>query len=165
MRTRSVLLLGVLLLGGCAAGGPTAPGGGASSSGAPSSAVAPPSSAGPSGSTPQPSRSPSQPAHVDSGIVGMVVVVGGCPVDRADPPCPPRPAAAPLVVADAGSNATVATVNSGADGAFRVTLAPGRYVVRAAATGPLMSRAAPVTVDVPAGGYVSVTVSFQARIP
>jgi hypothetical protein len=100
-----------------------------------------------------------------TGIVGVAVVVGGCPVQREKPGCPQRPASVPLAVVDAASNARIATVNSGADGTFRVALPPGRYVVEGTGTGPLMSRAVPVTVDVTAGHYASVTVQFQARIP
>jgi hypothetical protein len=92
-----------------------------------------------------------------SGLNGRTVVVN-CPVDRADPPCPGTQVRARVVVLDRTGQATIATVDTGADGRFTVALPAGSYVIRAAPTGGGTGRRPtirPVTVS--AGRFTTVT--------
>src|SRR5258706_7579421 len=65
------------------------------------SAAAPPTGQPPATTAPVPSRSPSGPGRTSSvvgtGIAGQTVMKT-CPVERADPPCPPTPVQSRLVV-------------------------------------------------------------------
>ncbi len=63
----------------------------------------------------------------DSGVRGRVWIGPMCPVVQEGVPCPDRPFAARIRVLRDGK--VVATTRSGADGRFRVALAPGRYVL------------------------------------
>jgi hypothetical protein len=108
---------------------------------------------------------PSVPPNSGTGIVGVTTVIGGCPVERADQPCRERAVSATLAIVNPATNAVVTTVTSGADGTFRVATAPGRYLVRSATpTGPLLSHALPVPVEVQAGQYASVKIRFESGI-
>jgi hypothetical protein len=96
---------------------------------------------------------------------GITVLGPVCPVQRADPPCTDRPVAAGLAVLDAETNSSVATVDSGADGHFRIALAAGRYLLR----GVNVAGAPPhspmlVSVVVRPGHYTTVTVRFDSGI-
>jgi len=62
------------------------------------------------------------------GIDGLALLGPTCPVVRVDDPCPDAPHQAWIRVLDAGG-AQVTRVRSGADGRFRVGLAPGTYRV------------------------------------
>ena len=168
MRSRTVAGLAVVVLialGGCRSAGSPPGQAGSVSPTVPAATVVPSASASP-GPTGTAIRPPSVPPHSGTGIVGVVVVVGGCPVDRAEPACAQRPVSVPLVVVGTGTGTVVASVTSRADGTFRVALPPGRYEVRStASTGPWMARPVAVPVEVPVGGYASVTVQFQAHLP
>jgi len=166
----AVAAAALILLGGCGAGRSTGPAGASAPATARSvgTGTASPGTVGPTGSG-APVATPIQPPNVPpgsgTGIAGVVVVVGGCPVERAEPPCPERPLSVRLIITDAATNATVASVTSDADGIFRVAVAPGRYVIRSATpTGPLVSRGVPVSVDVQANRYASVKVQFRSGI-
>jgi hypothetical protein len=77
-----------------------------------------------------------------------------CPVERdpPDPDCAERPVAgAELRVVAIEGGAEVATVTTGADGAFSVELPPGRYRVVAQPVAGLMAAPAPVEVTLVAG--------------
>jgi len=78
--------------------------------------------------------SPSDRSPAGTGLSGRTVVVN-CPVDRADPPCPGTPVPSHVVVLDRTSQTTLATVDTGADGRFTITLPAGSYVIRAVPTG------------------------------
>jgi hypothetical protein len=92
-------------------------------------------------------------------------VDGGCPVVRADSPCPDRPFQARLTVTDAGSGAQVAAADTDPAGRFRLPLPPGRYVVRAAnPNGAPLPRAAPLTVTVASGRYTTLAIRFDSGI-
>jgi hypothetical protein len=68
----------------------------------------------------------------DSGISGRVVAGPTCPVERVPPlpGCAPRPLAVTLRFRRlVGGTARGTTIRSGADGRFRVRLAPGTYLV------------------------------------
>lgn len=93
------------------------------------------------------------------------MVDGGCPMVREGTPCPDKPLSARITVTEVGATATVATVVSDADGRFRIALAPGRYRLRPAnLTGALHPASSPQDVDVQAGMYTTVTLSFDSGI-
>ena len=68
-------------------------------------------------------------ASTGSEVSGRVLAGPTCPVQRLDSPCPDRPVAVALVVADERGG-VVARVTSDADGRFRLALAPGSYMIR-----------------------------------
>jgi Carboxypeptidase regulatory-like domain len=74
-----------------------------------------------------------------SGISGTVATAPNCPVERypPDPSCAPRRLAGATVTA-LRHHRRVATTHSDSNGRFRLSLAPGRYVLRAS-----MGRALP----------------------
>jgi hypothetical protein len=121
----------------------------------------------PTTAAPEPSalQPPSLPPNSGTGITGITLLAGGCPVERMEQPCRERPISVTLTVLEAGTNRIATNVISGKDGTFRVNLAAGRYLVRsAAAVGPLMSRAVPAAVEVKDGTYTPLTMRFQAHI-
>lgn len=106
-----------------------------------------------------------------SGVEGIVLVGPTCPVERADSPCPDRPVSVMLaayVGAPAGGQ-IAGTAASGADGRFRMALAPGTYTLQRApcpATGPgcTFPRITPQTVTVNEGTFTSVVVHGDTGI-
>jgi hypothetical protein len=132
-------------------------------------AGAPPSLPQPATRSASPTASPTAPPSpslppVDSGIAGTTVVDGGCPVQRVDQPCPDRPFQARIVVARDNAS-TVASVQTDADGRFRIPLPPGRYVVRPASpSNARLPRADPLPVVVEPGRYTTITVRFDSGI-
>jgi hypothetical protein len=102
-------------------------------------------------------------ASTDSGIRGKAVVGPMCPVEIAGTPCPDRPLQTTFEVVDA-SGKVVATVSTGKDGSFEASLAPGRYVLRAAASNPSLPFLKEMTVRVKAGEFTSLVVHFDSGI-
>ena len=99
-----------------------------------------------------------------TGIQGVVESGPTCPVERINSPCPPHPLAATVVVRDAAGH-EVARANSGADGHFKVDVAPGTYtVVGLSINSSMLPRPIPTTVTVTAGSYVSVNVEYDSGI-
>jgi hypothetical protein len=99
-----------------------------------------------------------------TGINGLTVVRGSCPVVRAED-CPDRPITATLSIMDATTGAMVTTVESNKQGQFSIALPPGRYLLRYAGIGgapPHRIGAMPVTVD--AGRYTTITVRVDSGI-
>jgi hypothetical protein len=101
----------------------------------------------------------------DSGISGLVTLGPLCPVERADSPCPDKPIAARNQVKDAAGD-VVATVSSGDDGRFAVSLAPGRYVLQGLAPTPgsPFPIGSTVTATVRPHRFTDVTVPFDTGI-
>jgi len=100
-----------------------------------------------------------------TGVRGQVMIDGGCPVIRADSPCPDKPYQAKIIVFQGGSDAGVAEVTTRADGSFSIPLAPGTYTVRGQnLTGSVMPTGRPVDVTVPGQGYAEITVQFDSGI-
>jgi len=92
-------------------------------------------------------------------------VDGGCPVIKANEPCPRHSLAAHIVVTTRGSETSVASVDTGAGGRFEITLRPGSYDVHAtsAAGGPLP--VAPVySVTVRAHAFATLRIQFDSGI-
>lgn len=105
-----------------------------------------------------------QPAPSGTGVQGVVQSGPTCPVERISSPCPPRPLAATVVVRDAAGH-EVARTTSGADGHFKVNVAPGTYtVVGLSINSSMLPRPIPTTVTVTAGSYASVNVEYDSGI-
>jgi hypothetical protein len=102
-------------------------------------------------------------ASTDSGIRGKAVVGPMCPVEIAGTPCPDRPLQTKFEVVDA-SGKVVATVSTGKDGRFQVSLPPGTYVLRAASSNSPFPFLKEMTVRVRAGEFTSIVVPFDSGI-
>lgn len=108
----------------------------------------------------QPTRGPTE-----SGIEGHTMVDGGCPPAKDTSPCPDKPVPARITVTRADSSEQVVEVTSGSDGAFRIPLPAGHYVLHPAnLTGNLLPAAQPLDVEVHPDRYTTVTVSFDSGI-
>ncbi|MBO0870291.1 MAG: hypothetical protein J2P15_17190 [Micromonosporaceae bacterium] len=163
-------VLSVAALTGCHAG-PT--GAGTTGSGVPAGLPSPIASVPANGGTATTAPAATSPAGDAatpdrtgaSGITGVTIVDGGCPVVRAQSPCPDRPLQATVIVTNARSGSAVASVRTSPAGRFRLQLAPGRYVVRAVNldNAPL-PRSAPITTTVAAGRYTTLTIRFDSGI-
>jgi hypothetical protein len=104
-------------------------------------------------------------AEADSGIVGRVVTGPTCPVEQAGQTCPDEPLVATLVVRDRGSDRDVRTLQSGEDGQFRASLAPGEYWLVPISPNPgAPPYAEPIAVTVAQGRYTYVTVRYDSGI-
>ena len=110
------------------------------------------------------SVTPPSPPATGTGIAGVTTIDGGCPVARAEPPCPDRPIPAHLSILNA-SGTVITTVDSDKNGHFTVALPPGSYVVRPetlAGAPPHAPEGASVTVK--PGQYTIVTLRFDSGI-
>jgi hypothetical protein len=104
------------------------------------------------------------PAPSGTGIQGVVHSGPTCPVERINSPCPPRPLAATIVVRDTAGH-EVARTRSGADGLFKVDVAPGTYTVVGLNIGSsMLPRPIPTTATVTSGGYVTINVEYDSGI-
>jgi hypothetical protein len=64
-----------------------------------------------------------------------------------------------------GSSDMAGQAESDGEGRFRISLAPGRYVLQARnLTGAPVPTAMPMTVEVRSAGYVEVTIPFDSGI-
>ncbi|MGH2728641.1 MAG: hypothetical protein ACRDKS_16845 [Actinomycetota bacterium] len=101
----------------------------------------------------------------DSGIEGLVVIGPTCPVVVQGQDCDDEPYAGEVRVVDRATGKLVATARSGADGRFRIGLAPGDYTLE-----PVSPNAGglpfgkPLDVTVRPHTYERVTVSFDSGI-
>jgi hypothetical protein len=156
-----------LILAGCGAtpgtsgntgptgtGGPSSTDNGTAGGGGPTPAT---SNAG--SPAPGPSQVPPAPAGA-SGVDGTTVTTR-CPVVT-EQGCPKFPLATHVVVTDAAG--TVATVDTGKDGHFRIALRPGAYSVRATAVPPGVTRPAVDQFTVVAGRYMTLTLELDSGI-
>jgi hypothetical protein len=104
------------------------------------------------------------PAPSGTGIQGVVQSGPTCPVERINSPCPPHPLAATVVVRDAAGH-EVARTRSGADGLFKVDVAPGTYTVVGLNIGSsMLPRPIPTTATVTSGSYVTINVEYDSGI-
>jgi hypothetical protein len=100
------------------------------------------------------------PTATDSGITGTVTYGPTCPVEQMGaPPCE-TPYATQIIVSRVGK--AVTTVNSGKDGRFRVSLAPGTYTLSAKSTG--VGGMQPQEVVVYAHSFTSVNLTVDSGI-
>ena len=103
-------------------------------------------------------------AQPGTGIQGTVQAGPTCPVERINSPCPPQPLAATVVVRD-GSGTEVTRFHSGADGRFKVDLAPGSYTLVGLNIGTgFLPRPIPTSVAVTRGAYTSINVEYDSGI-
>ena len=96
------------------------------------------------------------------GIDGLVLSGPQCPVQTLEDPCPDLPLEATIDVR-LRDGARVTTVRSDVDGRFRVGLEAGAYTLVPENGNPFPT-ASPVEVDVAAGAYTEVTVSYDTGI-
>lgn len=102
---------------------------------------------------------------MDSGVVGQAVVDAGCPVLRPDSPCPQHPVRARITVTRAGSGEVAASVETDAQGQFRIPLPAGTYLLHPAnVTSAPVPRAGVVRVTVEAGRYRQVRIQFDSGV-
>ena len=103
-------------------------------------------------------------AQPGTGIQGTVQAGPTCPVERINSPCPPHPLAATVVVRDA-SGAEVTRFHSGADGRFKLVLAPGTYTLVGLNIGTgFLPRPIPTSVTVTPGTYTTINVEYDSGI-
>lgn len=103
-------------------------------------------------------------APTGSGIQGTVEAGPTCPVERINSPCPPHPLAATVVVRDP-QGIEITRFHSGADGRFKVDLAPGTYtLIGQPLGGSPLPRPIPTTVTVTSGIYATVKVEYDSGI-
>ena len=100
-------------------------------------------------------------ATTASGLRGLVLRGPITPVCRVGESCEAPAAHVTLVFSHAGR--VVARTRTGADGRYRVTLAPGRYAVRTTRTG-FERTVSPARVTVPTGRYARVTFRIDTGI-
>jgi hypothetical protein len=97
-----------------------------------------------------------------SGVTGTVTIGPTCPVLQAKSPCPDKPFATQVSVTDAAGKVVV-TTKSGADGSFKVELAPGAYTV--SAVGSMSGAPSPgVRVSVTRGQWATVHLTVDSGI-
>ena len=97
-----------------------------------------------------------------SGIEGRALAGPQCPVIVEGSPCPDLPWEGTVVVADVSAGDEF-TVETGADGRFRLPLAPGSYVLSIRA-GSSPSSAKPQTILVESGSFTDVVISVDTGI-
>ncbi|HET7474569.1 MAG TPA: hypothetical protein VFJ97_00925 [Dermatophilaceae bacterium] len=99
-----------------------------------------------------------------TGVSGIALIDGGCPVLRAGTSCPTRPVVARVsVLAEGPDGKAVAEVDTNAAGEFRIGLAPGRYALTGrAADSPTPAKA--VAVVVQSGRVTAVRLVFDSGI-
>jgi hypothetical protein len=123
------------------------------------------------------SSTPAASAPEDSGVEGRIVVGPSCPVEGLRTECPPGWTGSvqadvqvlrltqPTRGAGAGDGGTVVAVgHSDVGGRFRVSLAPGAYVVRAVPPAGTTYTATPVAVTVSPGRFTEVTLALDTGI-
>ena len=103
---------------------------------------------------------------LNSGIEGAVFLGPQCPVVQQASPCPDLPFEATIDILTADRSRRVATVQSAADGRFRVDLDPGNYLVLPLPPDPgsPFPVASADTVTVEPGKYARLTISYDTGI-
>lgn len=100
-------------------------------------------------------------SQAPSGLTGRVLIGPTCPVQRAGERCV-QPYRAQIVVFRSRDRHRVTSFRSGAEGRFRIDLAPGRYMLAAAKPG--LPRLTPVYATVHAGRFTNLTLVFDTGI-
>ncbi len=101
------------------------------------------------------------PTSGQSGVSGSVLLGPQCPVVR-DGQCPDKPYQTDLVVTAADGQRVIAQFRSDQNGAFRVSLAPGQYLIRSVTqTRPYCSSG---SLTVSANTYTNTTVHCDTGI-
>lgn len=103
-------------------------------------------------------------AQADSGINGLVTIGPICPVLREGMPCPDEPFAATVLIVDEAGD-EVARIDSGANGRFRIELAPGSYTLVPQSPSPgAPPFAQERSVEVRAAAFTQVTIEYDSGI-
>ncbi len=112
---------------------------------------------------PPPSTKPAPPAARTSGIEGTIVLGPTCPVERfpQEPGCGDRPYQATVQVKTADGSTVVTEFKSDASGAFKVSLAPGTYLL-VPEQGKVFPRAATQEVVVAQNAFTHVTIQYDS---
>jgi carboxypeptidase family protein len=98
-----------------------------------------------------------------SGLVtGYVLTAPVCPVQRVGQDCPPRPVSGAAVVALAGDAVRGSTLTDTA-GAFSLTLADGRYVIKASNVGGYASTASKIVAISDQPVHITLIVDNEIR--
>jgi hypothetical protein len=93
------------------------------------------------------------------------MVDGGCPILRPDTPCPDQPLAAKVTVSKDSDRSVVATIETAADGSYRIPLTPGSYTLHAAnLTDAELPRGTNQRITVHSGRFEDVTLMFDSGI-
>ncbi len=99
----------------------------------------------------------------ESGVQGLVTLGPRCPAQEEGQDCPDRPYSTRLVVRHSESGDTVATISSGEDGRFRLSLDPGDYIlIPESAQLVHEPRAQPLPFTVRPGEYTQVEMRFDS---
>jgi hypothetical protein len=109
---------------------------------------------------------PTTPPATKTGVEGVAMVGPVFPVVRpGDPDSRPLPLAL-ITVRPAGGGREIARVRADGAGRFRLLLKPGTYLIvpLPPTPGQFLPRGTPVTVAVPADGFVHVVVSYDSGI-
>jgi hypothetical protein len=101
----------------------------------------------------------------ESGIEGQVTIGPSCPgpISQNDTKCADKPYKATFTIKTANGSQTVKSFSSDANGAFRVSLDPGTYLITSS-TGSKYPTFNPQTVVVTAGKYTRIDLSFDSGI-
>lgn len=105
-------------------------------------------------------------APYTSGVQGTVLLGPTCPVERIppDPACADKPYKTTISVYRTSDTVHVfATAQTGVDGTFKISLAPGTYTV-AAAGGAMLPRCTPTPATVAPNVYTKLTISCDTGI-
>ena len=94
-----------------------------------------------------------------------MTVYDPCPVALAEPSCPNRPIAARVSIRRSPTGPVVATIDSRADGQFRLAIPPGRYWLRPVSiTGAAVRQPVATPVTVRPGQYTNVILHIDSGI-
>jgi hypothetical protein len=101
-----------------------------------------------------------------SGISGRIQEAPTCPVEHPGAKCAPRALLASVRIHPVGAPSPAVTIRSNSNGRFRVTLAPGSYVLRPLRVHnqQLPRPPAPSRVEVVAGQFTHVTITYDTGI-
>ncbi|HZB01237.1 MAG TPA: carboxypeptidase-like regulatory domain-containing protein [Actinomycetota bacterium] len=97
-----------------------------------------------------------------SGIRGRALAGPQCPVEIAGSPCPDLPFEGTVIATNVATG-DVATVQTDADGRFRLSLPPGTYEVSIVSESPPPT-AKPQTVQVEPGTFTAITLAVDTGI-
>jgi hypothetical protein len=97
-----------------------------------------------------------------SGIRGRALAGPQCPVEIAGSPCPDLPFEGTVIATNVATG-DVATVQTDADGRFRLSLPPGTYEVSIVSESPPPT-AKPQTVQVEPGAFTAITLAVDTGI-
>ena len=100
-----------------------------------------------------------------SGIEGLVTIQPVCPESQDSDPCQGAPFETTLVIRELQSGEEVATVQSAADGTFRVPLPPGEYIVEPPEPESFVAPfAGPQIITVHEGEFSSIEVVYDSGV-